>query len=221
MRLISILALVLFTTFSGGRIQAADRFEKTAIILEQTVQDADAEVKFHVISGSGGLSSLQVTAPDGRIVLDLKSPSSKLGLRHLTLETPEPKNDGRLQADFPQGIYTFTSITTAGKTLHGEAKLTHDFPPATIILSPRADAGGVPVAGLRITWAAVKDIPTISLLIEDEKTGREFSAILPGHATSLTVPPGFLTGGTKYKLAVGTIANSGNKTISEIDLGKY
>jgi len=172
---------------STGVVQAAETFEKVAIFLEQTIQDGDAEVKFEVIGRSAGLSAVRVTAPDGRLVVDFQAPASKFGLRHLTLETPEPI-----------------------------ATLSHGFPAAAAITRPRADEGNVPVGGLRVTWAAVKDAASITVAIEDEKSGREVRATLPGSATGFTVPPDVLTGGTNYKLAVGTIAKSGNKTVSEI-----
>ena len=216
MRPMALFTAALLAT-SPGAARAADRFEKTAIFLEQTVQDADAEVKFDIIGTSAaGLSALQVVAPDGRVVVDFKSPASKLGLHHLTLESPEPKNDGRLRADFPEGIYEFTGTTTGGDTLRGKATLTHAFPAAATIIRPRADEEKVPVTGLRVTWNPVKDAAAIAIVIEDEKSGGDVRATLPGNATGFAVPAGFLTGGTAYKLAVGTIAKSGNKTVSEI-----
>ena len=215
MRLV-IVCITALLAASTGALQAADRFEKLAIFLEQNVQDGDAEVKFDVIGTPAGLSALQVVAPDGRVVVDFKAPASKLGLQHLTLESPEPKNDGRLQADFPEGVYKFTGTTTTGETLRGEAALAHAFPAAVAILRPRADEEKTPVTGLRVTWKPAKDAQTITVLVEDEKSGGMISAALPGAATGFAVPDGFLTGGTAYKLAVGVIARSGNKTVTEI-----
>ena len=215
MRLVTVFVMALLAA-STGALQAADKFERLAIFLEQTVQDGDAEVKFDVIGTPAGLSTLQVVAPDGRVVIDFKAPASKLGLQHLTLESPEPKNDGRLQADFPEGVYKFTGTTATGETLRGEATLAHAFPAAVSILRPRADEEKTAVTGLRVTWKPVKDAQTITVMVEDEQSGGMVSATLPGTATGFAVPDGFLSGGTAYKLAVGAIAKSGNKTVTEI-----
>jgi hypothetical protein len=194
-----------------------DRFEHTAVYLEQTVQDADAEVKFEVIGGNAGLATLRVAAPDGRIVVDFKAPDSKLGLRHVTLESPEPKNDGTLQADFPAGLYRFTGTTVSGATLQGEAALSHAFPGPTSFLHPRAEERNLPSTGLQVKWSPVKDLAATIMVIEQEKTGREIRVNLPGTATAFAVPDGFLLPGTAYKLAIGTVSKEGNRSVIETE----
>ena len=94
-------ALLLLLT--PGAAPAQQRFGRAAVYLERNVADGDAEVRFEATGPEDGLASLRVTAPDDRTVLDFRAPDSKLGMRHFTLESPEPKNDGRLQADFPAG----------------------------------------------------------------------------------------------------------------------
>lgn len=201
----------------GAGSAAAEKFERTAIYLEQNVQDKDAEVKFDVIAGTSGLSALRVVSPDGRTVVDFRSPSSTHGLRHFTLETPEPRNDGKLQADFPEGIYQVSGTTTKGEALRGEATLSHQFPPVANLTFPKEDAKGVPAKGLRVKWAAVRDVDAIAVLVEHEKTGQEVRAVLPGSATGFSVPDGVLSDGETYKLAVGTIAKNGNKSVTELE----
>jgi hypothetical protein len=199
----------------AGTAQGADKFEKVAVYLEQNIQDKDAEVKFDAIGPAAGLTALRVTAPDGRIVVDFKAPASKLGMRHVTLESPEPINDGKLQADFPQGTYKFTAETVSGVTLNGEAALTHAFPKPASVIRPRPDEENVSAIGLRVTWGEVKDIQAMTILIEQEETDQTISATLPANATGFAVPNGFLAAATTYKLAIGTIAKGGNKTVSE------
>src|SRR5689334_16377981 len=83
------------------RVAWADgRFEQVIVRLEQTVEDGDCEIAFEATSGTTGLTALKVMAPDGRTVIDFKSPDTKLGMRQIVLESPEPRNDGRLQTDF-------------------------------------------------------------------------------------------------------------------------
>lgn len=209
-------AWVMFMTLATSSAIAAEKFEKAAIYLEQNVQDKDAEVKFDVIAGTSGLTALQVVAPDGRVVVDFKSPGSAHGLRHFTLETPEPRNDGKLQADFPEGVYKVSGMTTKGEALQTSATLSHQFPPVVKLSFPTEDAKGVPTTGLRIKWAPVKDVEAVAILVEHEKTGHEVRAVLPGSATMFAVPDGALMAGETYKLAVSTIAKTGNRSVSEI-----
>lgn len=200
----------------GTTSAAAEKFEKLAVYLEQNVQDKDAEVKFDIVAGTSGLSELRVVSPDGRVVVDFKSPRSAHGLRHFTLESPEPRNDGKLQADFPEGSYKISGTTTKGEALSGEAVLSHQFPPVAKLSYPAVDATGVLTKGLRVQWAPVKGVDAIAVLLEHETTGREVRAVLPGSATTFAVPDGILMEGETYKLAVGTVAKSGNKSVSEI-----
>ena len=198
---------------------AQERFGRTAIYLERNLADEDAEVRFEVTGTAEGLASLRVTAPDGRAVLDFRAPESRLGIRHLDLESPEPRNDGRLQADFPAGVYRFAGTTVGGTELRGEAALSHAFPPAASLVAPRPGQRGLPVSGLRIRWSPVADIAAFVVVVEDEDTGREIRTQLPGTATAFVVPSGFLAPGAEYKLAVGTVSREGNRSFVEISFG--
>src|SRR3977135_4372413 len=71
---------------------AAGGFERAAVHLERNMQDHDIEALFEVIGAEDGLPALKVLSPDGRTVIDFKTPASKLGIRHLTLESPELTN---------------------------------------------------------------------------------------------------------------------------------
>ena len=195
--------------------QADEPFERVRVVLERNLQDKDAEVKFEVTAGKAGLAALKVVAPDGRTVIDFKAPESKLGLRHITLESPEPTNDGRVQADFPAGIYSFSGRSTAGAKLEGKGTLTHAFPDATSFVRPRPDASAVPHKGLQIAWTAVKGLEAFVVVIEQERSGRELRARLAGSTTSFAVPAGFLLPGTEYKLAIGSVAKDGNASYIE------
>ncbi len=198
-----------------GLVQAAEKFEKVRVYFEQNVGDQDAEVKFEVTGGEAGLATLKVTAPDGRTVIDFKASDSKLGIRHLILESPEPKNDGRVQADFPAGAYEFTGSTLGGAKLQGQATLSHNLPAPTSFVRPRPDEKNVPVKGLKLRWSAVRNLSATVVIIEQEKTGREIRVNLPGDATAFAVPDAFLNPGTEYKLAIGTVSNNGNASFIE------
>src|SRR4051812_38261231 len=102
-----------------GLARADEKFESVAAYLEHNVDDEDCEIRFDAVGGVAGLKALTVGAPDGRTVIDFKAADSRLGMRRLSLEPPEPRNDGRLQADFPAGVYKFTGTSTSGATLQG------------------------------------------------------------------------------------------------------
>jgi hypothetical protein len=201
---------------ADGSARAEEKFEKVSVYLEQNLRDKDAEVKFEAIAGNAGLATLKVTAPDGRTVIDFKTPDSKLGIRHLILESPEPKNLATVQADFPAGAYRFTGLTGSGSKLEAEAVLSHSLPDATSVVYPRPDQKYVPVAALNIRWRPSKTSAASILILEQEQTGHEIRTNLSGAATEFAVPNGFLQPGTEYTLAIGTVSKEGNKSFTEI-----
>ena len=210
-----LLAAALTLGALGGVAHADEKFELVKVFLERNVVDKDSEVKFDAIGGKGGLTSLKVVAPDGRTVIDFRTPDSKLGMRHLSLESPEPKNDGTVQTDFPAGAYTFSGIGAAGERLEGKATLSHIFPEPASLIRPKPDAKGVPVKGLQVNWKSTKGLDACIVVIEHEASGRTIKATLAGNVTSFSVPDGFLLPDTEYKVAVGTVAKDGNSSFIE------
>ena len=215
-RMTQIAASAILLIASHGVGRAEDKFEKVAIYLEQTIEDQDVEVQIDAIGGTTGLATLKVTTPDGRTVIDFNSSGLKLGIRHFTFESPEPKKaEGKLQAEFPEGSYKFAANTVDGRILRGEATLTHELPDPTSLLHPRPDEKNVPLTGLVLRWKPVKDVTGIAVILEQETTAREIKAELSATATAFAVPDGFLTPGTQYKLAIGTVSRHGNKSFVE------
>lgn len=210
-------ALILLLWVSSGVAQADEKFEHAAVRFEQNATDADVEVVFEATtSGNAGLAALKVIAPDGRTVIDFTVPDSKLGIRSVTLESPEPKNDGTLQADFPAGEYTFTGSTVAGVKLTSKATLSHALPGPAVFVHPRPDQENVAANGLRISWKAAKNAVSCMLVLEHEETGvKILEAHLPSSATGFAVPAGLLAPGTTYKTAVTTIGRQGNTSTVE------
>ncbi len=210
-----VVGLILGQAHSVSRAQTVEKFESVQVYFEQNLRDKDAEVKFDAVGNQEGLASLVVTAPDGRVVVDFKTGNSKLGIRHFSLESPEPKNDGRLQKDFPAGIYKFVGTTVTGIKLEGQATLVHQFPAPVVLMRPRADETGVPLKGLKVRWSPAKGSVATVLVIEHEKSGRSMRINLPGDSSAFTVPDGFLMPGKEYKIAIGTVALEGNASYIE------
>ena len=191
------------------------RFEKLSIYLERNVQDHDAEIRFEVTGAKDGLAALKIMAPGGRTVIDLRTPDSKLGVRGLTLESPEPDDDGIVRADFPAGAYRFEGKTTNGASLRGETRLSHVFPEPAAFEYPRPDQKDVPATALTLRWSVPKGIEACAIVIEQTGSAYEIRALLPGSARSFTVPEGFLRAGKAYKFAIGTVAKDGNRSFIE------
>lgn len=216
MKRIVLTAAMLFLA-SHDLVRADEKFENTAVRFEQNVTDKDAEVVFEAMTAAVGMANLKVVGPDGRTVVDFKSPDSKLGIRHFKLESPEPKNVSSVQADFPEGAYTFTGTTVTGVKLHGKATLSHKLPDPVSIVRPRPEEQGVPVNGLQIKWSAARNVVSVVVVIEQEKTGRKLAANLSGTATTFAMPDGFLLPRTEYKLAIGTVSREGNTSLVETE----
>lgn len=201
---------------AGGAAQADAKFEHLAVRVEQNATDKDFEIVFEATGGDTGLATLKVAAPDGRIVIDFKAPNTKLGMRSFRLETPEPKTLAGLQADFPAGEYTFTASTVTGLSFSDKATLSHKLPPVATLVRPRPEEQKVPVNGLRIQWGAPKNLASCLITIENDVTGvKVIQAALAGSATTFPVPGGVLAPGTKYKIAIGTVAPGGNASFIE------
>jgi hypothetical protein len=191
------------------------RFEKLSIYLERNVQDHDAEIRFEVTGAKDGLAALKIMAPGERTVIDLRTPDSKLGVRGLTLESPEPDDDGIVRVDFPAGAYRFEGKTTNGASLRGETRLSHVFPEPAAFKYPRPDQKDVPATALTLRWSVPKGIEACAIVIEQTGSAYEIRALLPGSARSFTVPEGFLRAGAAYKFAIGTVAKDGNRSFIE------
>ena len=200
--------------FVCGTAAAESKLEKAAVFLERNQTDDDIEVRFIATGNEKGLDTLRVTAPDGRTVIDFRSPSSKSGMRTLDLESPEPPlNDGRIQADFPEGVYRFEAREVEGEVLRGEATLSHRLPEAPAIRQP-SEGEELPLLNGRVRWEEVKDA-TYIVVVQEKGKARELRLTLPEGKTTLSIPSGFLVAGTKYKVEVGAVWKNGNRTFVE------
>src|SRR3977135_3728403 len=182
---------------------------------EPIVQYHDAERRFEAVGAEDGLAALKVSAPGERTVIDLRTPDSKLGVRGLTLESPEPADDAVMRADFPAGAYRFEGTTTKGASLRGEARLSHVFPKPARFEYPRPDQKDLPATALTLRWSVPEGIEACAIVIEQTDSPYEIKALLPGSARSFTVPEEFLRCGTAYTVAIGTVAKDGNRSFIE------
>jgi hypothetical protein len=191
------------------------RFEGLAVYLERNVQDRDAEVRFEVTGAQDGLAALKVLAPGERTVIDVRTPRSRLGIRKLTIESPEPADDRVVRVDFPAGTYRFEGRTTSGANLRGEASLSHTFPQPAAFEDPQPGQRDVPADALTLRWSAPEGIASNVVVVEQTGSPYEIRALLPGSARSFTIPAGFLRADQSYTFAIGTVARDGNRSFIE------
>jgi len=198
----------------AGSLAEDRRFQKVSVYLERNVQDHDAEIRFEATSADTGLAALKVSAPAERTVIDIRTPDSKLGIRSLTVESPEPADEGIVKADFPEGTYRFEGKTTKGANLRGEAQLSHVFPRPAAFEYPRPGQKDVPTA-LILRWSVPEGIESCVVVIEQTGSPYEIRALLPGSTREFTIPNGFLRPGRAYTFSIGTVAKDGNRSFIE------
>lgn len=203
----------------GGGRGAAAPFAVASIRFEQNATDGDVEIVIEAKGGQDGLAKLTVVSPDGRTIVNVAAPdASTLGLRQFRFESPEPKNTARLKAAYPEGAYTFTGATAAGANLRGESRLSHRLPPAASFGRPGADAKGVALRGVEISWEPVKDLAAYIVYVEQHDLDVEVTAKVPATVTTFAVPDGFLRAGTEYQVGLGTVNREGNISFVETTL---
>lgn len=215
--ILRVLATTTVLLLLGGAAAAEAQFEKASIYLERNVADDDIEVRIVATSDDTGFTALRVIAPDGRTVIDFRSPGSKLGIRHLDLESPELRDKASVMADFPEGTYRFEGTLVDGATLRAEATLRHAFPDAPTLSSPKAGQTELPVKGAKVRWEPVADAASWQVVLKEHNGARELRVMLPAGATVFAIPDGFLVPGAKYEVAVGAIHQGGSRSYQEID----
>ena len=200
----------------GKESRSSVPFEVASVHFEQNATDGDVEVVFKVQGGNDGLAKLVVVSPDGRKVIDFTAPdATTLGIRQFSFESPEPADTNKLKAAYPEGVYTFEGVTSAGAKLHGKSTLNHQLPATASFLRPLPEAEGMDTENLEIRWTPVKNMAAYIIEIEQDELHVRVEAQLPGSATSFAVPDGFLLPDTEYDLSIGTVAHEGNISFVE------
>jgi hypothetical protein len=200
----------------GNASSPTTPFTVANVHFEQNATDGDVEVVFEAKGGAEGLARLNVVSPDGRTVVDFTAPdASTLGMRQFRFESPEPKDVNSLKSAYPEGVYTFTGATASGAKLQGKATLSHKLPATVSFIKPKAEAEGVGVKNLEITWTPVKNLAAYIIYIEQDELDVSITAKLPGSVAAFAVPDGFLAPGTEYMLGIGTVTSEGNVSYVE------
>lgn len=199
-------------------------FDEAKLFIE--INDTDGDSGIQMKLDAEGWEFVDIVDPSGDQIFHVEGGGSVMqtGLTELFFESAEPGFDvlplDEFLARFPEGTYRFEGETTEGDTLTGEATLTHNLPDAPVLVSPEQDSVQDPTDTV-VEWEAVPDpeestIVNYQVIVEQEvPTLRVLEAMLPATATTLTVPPEFLSADTEYKFEVLAIEAGGNQTLSE------
>jgi hypothetical protein len=190
-------------------------FEIATINVEQNATDGDTEVVMTALAGDEGLSLLRIRTPDGRLVVKARSPDpSVMGQREFAFESPEPEGEAILAA-YPEGWYTFEGVSVSGERFRSRARLSHQLPPATVILHPAQDAEVGD--SLTIQWSAVPGSAQYVIELENESADPEQALTLnvPASQTEFEVPPSVLVPGADYQVGIAVIDANGNVVVTE------
>jgi hypothetical protein len=192
-------------------------FEAASIHVEKNATDDDTEVVITALAGDDGLRWFTVTSPDRRNVATVLSLDATVrGQREILFESPEPPGEAILAA-YPEGAYHFRGQTHRGQRFAGSARLSHQLPAGTVILSPQ-DESTVEPGPLTIQWSAVSGVTRYLLELENESANPEqaLTFTLPPTATSFEVPASVMAPGADYQLSIGTVGANGNVVFVEV-----
>ena len=206
------------------------------LIIEHNATDLDTG--FQGFIDSEGWQRLDVTNPDGELVLSFEGQGelADLGLTELFFETVEPENTEvsieQMLAKMPAGNYTIAGPSMqngeSGGPTSAAALLTHTIPKGAELLTP-FEGEGVMTDDLVMSWEPVTEtieggplnIIAYQLIIEKNQAPHAnmigkigMSMYVAPTVTSVTIPAQILEPGTAYEWEVLAIEESGNQTLS-------
>jgi hypothetical protein len=208
--------LALAAVFSQSALGTdCETFSELKLTLEQNATDGDTEVVFFAQGQDDGLKRLEIEAPNGRQVAQLKADRRGIGIREFLLESAEPPELEKVLGSFPEGTYQFFGRTVAGNCITGEAPLSHEIAPATTLISP-AEEDVVPIDQLVLRWEGIASAERYVIELNNEDTGSEFTFEVFPPTTSLTIPASLLSKDAEYQFGVGVKTANGNVTFVEL-----
>jgi hypothetical protein len=195
---------------------APTEFEEATMFVEQNATDGDTEVVIAGTAGDDGLRLLEIRWPDRQLTTTLVADRSTLGMREFLFESPEPPGAAVLAA-YPEGRYVLVGVSTTGERFRSVLTLSHELPPASVILSPAEDAEVPARESLVIRWSQVHGIEKIILEFENESADpeRALTIDLPPGATSYRIPASLLPPGSEFQIGVHSVAENGNLVVVE------
>ena len=114
------------------------KLDETGIWIE--INDTDGDAGIQIFLDGEDWDGMAVFDPDGTKILHVKARGSVgiQGVTELFLESAEPSFEDQPLDEFlglfPPGRYRFSGMTTDGKPLRGNARLTHALPGAPVLV---------------------------------------------------------------------------------------
>jgi hypothetical protein len=190
-----------------------------------TVSFADAQLFFELNSTDNdlglqlfldtddGWKRVRVLDPDRQDIIEFATGGrlSRLGLTELRFESAEPSPEEVL-ALFPPGKYRFRGRTVEDEHLASNAILSHHFPPAPTITPSAGEV--VDPRDLVLEWTA-PEAEQVEIIIEQDELEDVFDVTFSGSPPRMRVPRQFLQPGMEYKIEILSIAENGNRVITE------
>lgn len=234
--LASVIALTVFgvaTATSGGNSESKGKtaakkpleFEAHDLYIETNDTDKDAGLQLFADAEQWRHFRLLDTHGNTMVNINTKGRVRKVGMSELFMEASEPSFDevplSKFKKHFPEGKYRFRGETISGRKMVGSDKLSHLIPDGPNLTFPKKSSTLDP-DGFVVTWDPVRkpagvDIVTYEVIVE--QGDRMFDMVLPGDATSGTIPGEFLKAGTKTAGEVLARDKSGNQTITQFPAG--
>ena len=201
--------------FIPGAVAHAAAFDRLNVHLERNVAEGDSEMVFQAAVEDCGIASLEVTGPDGSLVLAYREPADgRAGVGELRIESAELAID-RAGQRYPAGRYAARASTTCGKALAGSVELSGSWPPTPRWIVPAdrsAVSGGAPVT---LQWTTVPGATAYRIDVEGGPKGEITTIWVPGSSTTITLPASLFAAGRKYELSIGAFDASGNGSFVE------
>ncbi len=227
-RIVLTVALMLVLAVALAPTEAAAKKLSDAFIRFE-INDTDGDAGVHLFLDGEGWDTMQLTAPNGDVLLNIAGEGSvgMQGMTELFFESAEPSFDvqtlDELLALFPEGRYRFKGTTTKGKKISGKARLNHCIPGGPELIFP-AEGDEVDPDDAVFTWGEVADPPgceivAYEVLVLCEEIDIELAMTVGADVTSVTIPPEYIGQGSgeECKWEVLAIEAGGNQTISETE----
>jgi hypothetical protein len=211
----------------GGASEVAKKkplkYEAADLFIETNATDRD--IGLQLFMDADAWDTFKLFDPEGRKVMQQARTRGRLhgwGLTEYFWETEEPEFSevplSEFKKRFPEGKYTFRGKTVDGRKLVGSDRLSHVIPAGPVITSPTkgevVDPNSFVVSWEPVTKPAGVKIVSYEVIVG--QGGRELDMHLPPEVTSVSIPPEFLSPGTKGGGEVLAREKSGNQTISAI-----
>lgn len=193
--------------------------------------DTDGDAGIQVLLDSDPWRWMEIYDTNGRRLMRV-SMSAVFGIQggtELFLESGEPSFDEASYEDFlarfPEGEYFFLGRGVENEQFFGFATLTHDVPDGPVLVGPHETGPLVDPDDAVLRWLPVpppngSPIVGYQVIVVRPDTGIPglpkivLDVMMPPTATSLDVPPGFLSRDTRYEWEVLSVERGGNQTLS-------